>query len=537
MTSHPENANLQYETKTTNLLKHIDCDKNVFSTPKNISNNRYINEKPNIIHSKNINIVNNINRIEPTIYRSILKNIDNLQDNRNLKPSEKNYTSKTKDFHNKSLNKKFPNQNSEKNPKKIKKYIYNGVKELYKGDIVPKEKEIKEYYKTRNLNKKEAFKYIKEIQDLDPIDNNESYFDLNNSNLKESISKNSNIYFSESHSNYISTDRKDTNILHYYKIGNLNRNTYLKEYLNSGTKKNMKYMNKNRDNLNPYSEIKMNGNDITDSGNKNSTNYLFSSNRKNNFQKSDLKKIEEINYENIYYENDDNDSKGNLFNNINNSPKKKRFATLNNNNNEFDTDKDRNELNTKNNQKDIYKELNEMKKMNITLKKKIFLQNKAMKKKDDLIKKLKQYPIIIKKYHRQNNDLMLQVEKLKKELLKYKKLEIDNDKRGIEIKRLNEKVKNYQEENSKLRLKIYKEKNKELSTSNYIGNSYFMNSSYLYSNRRDYNDDRRDNRSVSLTRSWNRYSFDFPFTKKYEEDKEKNISDTPNINMKTIKEL
>ena len=116
-------------------------------------------------------------------------------------------------------------------------------------------------------------------------------------------------------------------------------------------------------------------------------------------------------------------------------------------------------------------------------------------------------------------------------------MEIDNDKRGIEIKRLNEKVKNYQEENSKLRLKIYKEKNKELSTSNYIGNSYFMNSSYLYSNRRDYNDDRRDNRSVSLTRSWNRYSFDFPFTKKYEEDKEKNISDTPNINMKTIKEL
>ena len=400
------------------------------------------------------------------------------------------------------------------------------------------------------LDKKDFMKNIKEINDLDYIDNVPEE-DNNKLILKYNniYNENKNIYLNKK--NYknqksINNTSEKKEIKNYNRIINRNNNLVIpqKEIKTDKKKENIRY-SKNitqKELYNNFTENKNNNSvkkDLISFGNLNgekmptliNDEYKFINLPNNNNKFKNKTKILENELEIIKLRNSNNTKYQKKFSDqLNISPTIKRFSTLTNDkeeeNNIIESEKDN----------DIYKQLNNAKNINKNLLNKIDNLNKEIQKKNIIIKKLysqnQKYKSIVQKMKidsdskmKVNKDLLNQLNICKKEIVLLKnKAKYNNDNNNllkhkylIEINRSKEKLIQYENENNNLKVLLMRNKEKQYSTDISKNNIYnsFIN---LDDQSREISNYREFNKSMNISRTKNRLNI--PIFKKYQEDKE-----------------
>ena len=400
------------------------------------------------------------------------------------------------------------------------------------------------------LDKKDFMKNIKEINDLDYIDNVPEE-DNNKLILKYNniYNENKNIYLNKK--NYknqksINNTSEKKEIKNYNRIINRNNNLVIpqKETKTDKKKENIRY-SKNitqKELYNNFTENKNNNSvkkDLISFGNLNgekmptliNDEYKFINLPNNNNKFKNKTKILENELEIIKLRNSNNTKYQKKFSDqLNISPTIKRFSTLTNDkeeeNNIIESEKDN----------DIYKQLNNAKNINKNLLNKIDNLNKEIQKKNIIIKKLysqnQKYKSIVQKMKidsdskmKVNKDLLNQLNICKKEIVLLKnKAKYNNDNNNllkhkylIEINRSKEKLIQYENENNNLKVLLMRNKEKQYSTDISKNNIYnsFIN---LDDQSREISNYREFNKSMNISRTKNRLNI--PIFKKYQEDKE-----------------
>ena len=400
------------------------------------------------------------------------------------------------------------------------------------------------------LDKKDFMKNIKEINDLDYIDNVPEE-DNNKLILKYNniYNENKNIYLNKK--NYknqksINNTSEKKEIKNYNRIINRNNNLVIpqKEIKTDKKKENIRY-SKNitqKELYNNFTENKNNNSvkkDLISFGNLNgekmptliNDEYKFINLPNNNNKFKNKTKILENELEIIKLRNSNNTKYQKKFSDqLNISPTIKRFSTLTNDkeeeNNIIESEKDN----------DIYKQLNNAKNINKNLVNKIDNLNKEIQKKNIIIKKLysqnQKYKSIVQKMKidsdskmKVNKDLLNQLNICKKEIVLLKnKAKYNNDNNNllkhkylIEINRSKEKLIQYENENNNLKVLLMRNKEKQYSTDISKNNIYnsFIN---LDDQSREISNYREFNKSMNISRTKNRLNI--PIFKKYQEDKE-----------------
>ena len=400
------------------------------------------------------------------------------------------------------------------------------------------------------LDKKDFMKNIKEINDLDYIDNVPE--EDNNkliSKYNNIYNENKNIYLNKK--NYknqksINNTSEKKEIKNYNRIINRNNNLVIpqKEIKTDKKKENIRY-SKNitqKELYNNFTENKNNNSvkkDLISFGNLNgekmptliNDEYKFINLPNNNNKFKNKTKILENELEIIKLRNSNNTKYQKKFSDqLNISPTIKRFSTLTNDkeeeNNIIESEKDN----------DIYKQLNNAKNINKNLLNKIDNLNKEIQKKNIIIKKLysqnQKYKSIFQKMKidsdskmKINKDLLNQLNICKKEIVLLKnKAKYNNDNNNllkhkylIEINRSKEKLIQYENENNNLKVLLMRNKEKQYSTDISKNNIYnsFIN---LDDQSREISNYREFNKSMNISRTKNRLNI--PIFKKYQEDKE-----------------
>ena len=400
------------------------------------------------------------------------------------------------------------------------------------------------------LDKKDFMKNIKEINDLDYIDNVPEE-DNNKLILKYNniYNENKNIYLNKK--NYknqksINNTSEKKEIKNYNRIINRNNNLVIpqKEIKTDKKKENIRY-SKNitqKELYNNFTENKNNNSvkkDLISFGNLNgekmptliNDEYKFINLPNNNNKFKNKTKILENELEIIKLRNSNNTKYQKKFSDqLNISPTIKRFSTLTNDkeeeNNIIESEKDN----------DIYKQLNNAKNINKNLLNKIDNLNKEIQKKNIIIKKLysqnQKYKSIVQKMKidsdskmKVNKDLLNQLNICKKEIVLLKnKAKYNNDNNNLlkhkylrEINRSKEKLIQYENENNNLKVLLMRNKEKQYSTDISKNNIYnsFIN---LDDQSREISNYREFNKSMNISRPKNRLNI--PIFKKYQEDKE-----------------
>ena len=400
------------------------------------------------------------------------------------------------------------------------------------------------------LDKKDFMKNIKEINDLDYIDNVPEE-DNNKLILKYNniYNENKNIYLNKK--NYknqksINNTSEKKEIKNYNRIINRNNNLVIpqKEIKTDKKKENIRY-SKNitqKELYNNFTENKNNNSvkkDLISFGNLNgekmptliNDEYKFINLPNNNNKFKNKTKILENELEIIKLRNSNNTKYQKKFSDqLNISPTIKRFSTLTNDkeeeNNIIESEKDN----------DIYKQLNNAKNINKNLLNKIDNLNKEIQKKNIIIKKLysqnQKYKSIVQKMKidsdskmKVNKDLLNQLNICKKEIVLLKnKAKYNNDNNNLlkhkylrEINRSKEKLIQYENENNNLKVLLMRNKEKQYSTDISKNNIYnsFIN---LDDQSREISNYREFNKSMNISRTKNRLNI--PIFKKYQEDKE-----------------
>lgn len=400
------------------------------------------------------------------------------------------------------------------------------------------------------LDKKDFMKNIKEINDLDYIDNVPEE-DNNKLILKYNniYNENKNIYLNKK--NYknqksINNTSEKKEIKNYNRIINRNNNLVIpqKETKTDKKKENIRY-SKNitqKELYNNFTENKNNNSlkkDLISFGNLNGekmptlindgNKFINLPNNNNKFKNKT--KILENELEIIKLRNSNNTKYQKKFSDqLNISPTIKRFSTLTNDkeeeNNIIESEKDN----------DIYKQLNNAKNINKNLLNKIDNLNKEIQKKNIIIKKLysqnQKYKSIVQKMKidsdskmKVNKDLLNQLNICKKEIVLLKnKAKYNNDNNNLlkhkylrEINRSKEKLIQYENENNNLKVLLMRNKEKQYSTDISKNNIYnsFIN---LDDQSREISNYREFNKSMNISRPKNRLNI--PIFKKYQEDKE-----------------
>ena len=400
------------------------------------------------------------------------------------------------------------------------------------------------------LDKKDFMKNIKEINDLDYIDNVPEE-DNNKLILKYNniYNENKNIYLNKK--NYknqksINNTSEKKEIKNYNRIINRNNNLVIpqKEIKTDKKKENIRY-SKNitqKELYNNFTENKNNNSvkkDLISFGNLNgekmptliNDEYKFINLPNNNNKFKNKTKILENELEIIKLRNSNNTKYQKKFSDqLNISPTIKRFSTLTNDkeeeNNIIESEKDN----------DIYKQLNNAKNINKNLLNKIDNLNKEIQKKNIIIKKLysqnQKYKSIVQKMKidsdskmKVNKDLLNQLNICKKEIVLLKnKAKYNNDNNNLlkhkylrEINKSKEKLIQYENENNNLKVLLMRNKEKQYSTDISKNNIYnsFIN---LDDQSREISNYREFNKSMNISRPKNRLNI--PIFKKYQEDKE-----------------
>ena len=400
------------------------------------------------------------------------------------------------------------------------------------------------------LDKKDFMKNIKEINDLDYIDNVPEE-DNNKLILKYNniYNENKNIYLNKK--NYknqksINNTSEKKEIKNYNRIINRNNNLVIpqKEIKTDKKKENIRY-SKNitqKELYNNFTENKNNNSvkkDLISFGNLNgekmptliNDEYKFINLPNNNNKFKNKTKILENELEIIKLRNSNNTKYQKKFSDqLNISPTIKRFSTLTNDkeeeNNIIESEKDN----------DIYKQLNNAKNINKNLLNKIDNLNKEIQKKNIIIKKLysqnQKYKSIVQKMKidsdskmKINKDLLNQLNICKKEIVLLKnKAKYNNDNNNLlkhkylrEINKSKEKLIQYENENNNLKVLLMRNNEKQYSADIPIKNIYnsFMN---LDDQSREISNYREFNKSMNISRPKNRLNI--PIFKKYQEDKE-----------------
>ena len=400
------------------------------------------------------------------------------------------------------------------------------------------------------LDKKDFMKNIKEINDLDYIDN------VPEEDNNKLISKYNNIY-NENKNIYLNKknykNQKSINntsgkkeIKNYNRIINRNNNLVIpqKEIKTDKKKENIRY-SKNitqKELYNNFTENKNNNSvkkDLISFGNLNgekmptliNDEYKFINLPNNNNKFKNKTKILENELEIIKLRNSNNTKYQKKFSDqLNISPTIKRFSTLTNDkeeeNNIIESEKDN----------DIYKQLNNAKNINKNLLNKIDNLNKEIQKKNIIIKKIysqnQKYKSIVQKMKidsdskmKVNKDLLNQLNICKKEIVLLKnKAKYNNDNNNLlkhkylrEINKSKEKLIQYENENNNLKVLLMRNKEKQYSTDISKNNIYnsFIN---LDDQSREISNYREFNKSMNISRPKNRLNI--PIFKKYQEDKE-----------------
>ena len=420
--------------------------------------------------------------------------------------------------------------------------IINNNRNAYSG-MNPINKSIKN--KMRNLNKdinsnntdlvnnfidkNQFMKNIKEINDLDNID---SISDHENNNNNNNININEKrIINLNKNNNYIKNASEKKDINNYNRINlknrinnNINNNNILMKQKNINTEKkvnlNKRYSKKLSDNI-KKNNLSDNKNNILDKKNFIYNGYQGYNNHNNLLIQNNYKtyiKLEDKNNNFVKLRNSNYAMIGKKFSEkLNISPSQKRFSTLTNNKQE-----DFNLINDGYDFSDIYKQLINLKNANIQLRKNIDFLKKTVNKKDSIIKKLYTDNEKLKKFYQKmkanneekqkiNKDLLSKINSYKNEILLLK----NKLKYNLESNKL---IPQYEYENKNLKKLLTKNKDRQYSTD--ISKNNILNSFVNYDElSKDYSNYKEYNKSVSFTKSKARINI--PIFKEYQEDKEK----------------
>ena len=558
------------------------------------NSNRYQNQKNLRRYTSKPNYDENLAKIIPNIYKKKFLHNTYINNNMVLNDNKINNNRKNKMVFSNSINQNEENYDmiiNNKNENLQKKYIrmsynphsldenvefYSEYKSINKN--IQKQLRNKGYNRNNNINsnkdrnieiridldnfnsnskskeiyldKKDFMKNIKEINDLDYIDNVPEE-DNNKLILKYNniYNENKNIYLNKK--NYknqksINNTSEKKEIKNYNRIINRNNNLVIpqKEIKTDKKKENIRY-SKNitqKELYNNFTENKNNNSlkkDLISFGNLNgekmptliNDEYKFINLPNNNNKFKNKTKILENELEIIKLRNSNNTKYQKKFSDqLNISPTIKRFSTLTNDkeeeNNIIESEKDN----------DIYKQLNNAKNINKNLLNKIDNLNKEIQKKNIIIKKLysqnQKYKSIFQKMKidsdskmKINKDLLNQLNICKKEIVLLKnKAKYNNDNNNLlkhkylrEINKSKEKLIQYENENNNLKVLLMRNKEKQYSTDISKNNIYnsFIN---LDDQSREISNYREFNKSMNISRPKNRLNI--PIFKKYQEDKE-----------------
>ena len=569
--------NIKKSFNDNNKFKHKNMNKQLLSQ----SLNKYDNDIDDINDINDIHDINDFNiksKFNNLKNKSINKNqltklstdsfYKNYYDNDINKLSQKETTNKSKS---KSKNENLIIKNDTNNNKEIfmdKSEFFRNIKEIQDLDSI-------------DLESSNAILDINnnDIPNLINSNDNEIINEGNKNNGRNSlkvfnkpISKN--IHLNNLNNNKLNSEKKEVNNLNYNRVSlkNKNNNSVIKtsekkqnskiskriseKVINNLTdNKRNNYLNNldfndtfsnsniKRENLNNFYNYEIDTNNVDISKNYQNFNDLISKNdniNKNILEKKFSKKLNISPYN------------------------KKRFSTLTNNKDDIEKD----ELNLNNdgdiinnfgnsniyskNYEEIYNKLLTTQKINMELNNKINTLNKIIKKKNSLIKNLyseksknqKTINDLMKDNKlKQNlhNKLITQIKKLNKEIyiLKMNREEPlnikNNDNKYIkEIKELKKRINNCEIENNKLKLLLFK--NKERQYSNDISRKDLRNSLFNYSEKNiDSVNFVENNKSLSMSRFKNKINIDKSISKKYKEDKDIKSQDEKSFNLQIIK--
>ena len=524
------------------FLHNTYINNNMVLNDNKINNNR----KNKMVFSNSINkneesydmIMNNKNENLQKKYIRMSYNPHSMDENVEIYPAYKSI--------NKNIQKELRNVGYNRNNNNINSNKDRNIEIRIDLDNFNSKSKSKEIY----LDKKDFMKNIKEINDLDYIDNVPEE-DNNKLILKYNniYNENKNIYLNKK--NYknqksINNTSEKKEIKNYNRIINRNNNLVIpqKEIKTDKKKENIRY-SKNitqKELYNNFTENKNNNSvkkDLISFGNLNgekmptliNDEYKFINLPNNNNKFKNKTKILENELEIIKLRNSNNTKYQKKFSDqLNISPTIKRFSTLTNDkeeeNNIIESEKDN----------DIYKQLNNAKNINKNLLNKIDNLNKEIQKKNIIIKKLysqnQKYKSIFQKMKidsdskmKVNKDLLNQLNICKKEIVLLKnKAKYNNDNNNllkhkylIEINRSKEKLIQYENENNNLKVLLMRNKEKQYSTDISKNNIYnsFIN---LDDQSREISNYREFNKSMNISRTKNRLNI--PIFKKYQEDKE-----------------